>query len=629
MNVFRRHGDDGDDDGGAADHTALLNTRTGDPWMGQPKYTKGIVTVCCILIIIAALLSIPSKVRRYRYSTVRQSNSIATFPRPATDFSRRFTSIARFLAYRQLPSYRLGMINFRLPALGVTLVMSLFMLGFTIWAFVVQPYYRVDRSAGSPPLALRTGMMAVGLMPFVYVLGSKVNFISMLTGTSHERLQVYHRWIARFMLFMATVHTIPFIHQPLHDGGVAELKEWYFSDNMNITGTVAYACLFVLVFGSMAGLRERCYEVWVITHIPLALVFLAYLFIHCEQLLTSWRYLWGAAALYMLSVFLRLARKLSINNFLFLSSCQVEALEEELTRLTIRTPIAWKPGQHVFVRFPFLEPWSSHPFTIVSIPTPDPHGNDSAIVLMAKAQKGLTKRLHNLAQQAQSDAGDHEKPTEGNLLSRPSIKLAAIIDGPYGQDAGVADFDQILFVAGGSGVSFALSSLLDLAWHWQQGKANTRRVHFIWSIRQLGSVNWAIEHLRAVESIAPAGQLRISLFVSGVQQATDVSTTIPSTWDVVRGHHPDMTEAIRSFAADAPPATDSASSDVDLEKKSSNDTGAPSPSTGPQSTAVLVCGPRGMAFDASQEAARLQLDIVRGRAPHLSQLYLINENFGW
>ena len=99
------------------------------------------------------------------------------------------------------------------------------MLGFTIWAFVVQPYYRVDRSFGSPPLALRAGMMALGLMPFIYTLASKVNFISLLTGVSHERIQIFHQWLARFMLFLATVHAIPFIHQPLAYHVVTGLRE--------------------------------------------------------------------------------------------------------------------------------------------------------------------------------------------------------------------------------------------------------------------------------------------------------------------------------------------------------------------------------------------------------------------
>lgn len=79
-----------------------------------------------------------------------------------------------------------------------------------------------------------------------------------------------------------------FIVQPLRYGGAAELREYFFSENINITGTVAYACLFVLVMGSFARLRERRYELWLALHIPVAIVFLVYMFIHCSNILTSW-----------------------------------------------------------------------------------------------------------------------------------------------------------------------------------------------------------------------------------------------------------------------------------------------------------------------------------------------------
>lgn len=102
-----------------------------------------------------------------------------------------------------------GATDIRLPALGVSIFLAAFMAAFTIWAFIVKPYYRIDSTYGSPPLALRSGMMALGLLPFVFALASKVNFIAMLIGSSHERLQVFHQWASRFVLFLATVHTIP------------------------------------------------------------------------------------------------------------------------------------------------------------------------------------------------------------------------------------------------------------------------------------------------------------------------------------------------------------------------------------------------------------------------------------
>ncbi|EPQ27717.1 uncharacterized protein PFL1_04855 [Pseudozyma flocculosa PF-1] len=673
--LLRRHGGGHDDDSSSSSSTAgiglLTNTKTGDPWAGQAKYAKGVVAIGCIVVALAAILAIPSRLRHRRLDRARTGGAprrshgaagTAVGRRHPVEPPRRAASFCRFLAYRQLPSYRLGFVDLRFPALGVTLLLCALMLGVTAWMFAVQPYYRSAYTFGSPPLALRAGMMALGLMPFIYALGSKVNLISALTGTSHERLQVYHQWIARFMLFLATVHTIPFIRQPLQEGGTAALREWFFSDHINTTGTVAYACLFVLVFGSFAGLRERCYELFVAVHIPVAVTFLAFMFIHTSQLLTSWRYLWGTAALYMLSVFLRLARQLSSHSLFGLCRCRVEALDGRLTRLTIRTPLTWRPGQHVFVRFPAIEPWSAHPFTIVSMPRPD-HSGDSAIVLMAKAHGGFTRKLHSRALAGQ--AGEAETSTETTTamrhgehiddhdadeqLLRPSssTSLSAIVDGPYGQDAGVSDFDAALFIAGGSGITLAMASLLDLAWQWRNGTAQTRRARLVWSVRNDESVEWMREHIETVEALAPRGSFGVVVHIS--QSAGGAASTLPASWQVHRDGHPDVSLAIDAFLLEEVPSSSSSSSmpSADVEKgetplsetssastspdakRSSSPASSVSAPTPSSSVAVVVCGPEGMSRDAGNRVAKLQLDMARGRLKHLEQVYLVNERFGW
>ena len=40
---------------------------------------------------------------------------------------------------------------------------------------------------------------------------SKANWITLLTGVTHEKLQVFHRWISYAFLILALMHTFPFI----------------------------------------------------------------------------------------------------------------------------------------------------------------------------------------------------------------------------------------------------------------------------------------------------------------------------------------------------------------------------------------------------------------------------------
>ncbi|SPO32322.1 related to ferric reductase [Ustilago trichophora] len=566
----------------------IQNTRTGDPWAGQPKYSKGIVTTISIIILIFTVISVHSRWRRHQHQRHTAGNHSAYPKAHVSSTSRLARPVAamRMLAYRRLPPYRLGIINFRLPVLGATLALSAFMLSFTVWTFVVQPYYRVDRSFGSPPLALRSGMMALGLMPFIYMLGSKVN----VRGRVPEL--------------------------PLADHGAAGLRDKFFLDNINTTGVVAYACLFVLSFASLTGIRERCYELFLLIHVPVAILFLGYMFVHCQAMLTLWRYLWATAALYMLSVFLRFVTQLQQNGFLLLATCRVEALPSGVAKMTVDSAMRWRPRQHVFVRFPGLVPLSAHPFTIVSMPSPNDQQLVLRVVLMAKARKGLTKRLYDQALQAQADLG-----LKGN-----GFALLAILDGPYGQDAGIAGHEQVLLLAGSSGITFVLASLLELSWLWQQNSAATQSVHLVWSMRDALALEWVCQHLVTIAALAPPNAVKVSIYVSE-RGAASQDLGLPTQWEVQWGIHPDAALAVRDMAREAATCTQG---DVDIKKASPRDSSATKERAKCSTSAsVVVCGPSGMVHDTSNAVAGLQADIVRGKLDGLQDVSLITESFGF
>ena len=88
-------------------------------------------------------------------------------------------------------------------------------------AFTEHFYYRGKRGYGSPPLGVRTGLMAFALIPLTWATAGKVNIITFLTGIGHEKLNVFHRWTAYLVLYLSIIHTVPFIYQPLHEGGSA------------------------------------------------------------------------------------------------------------------------------------------------------------------------------------------------------------------------------------------------------------------------------------------------------------------------------------------------------------------------------------------------------------------------
>lgn len=77
-----------------------------------------------------------------------------------------------------------------------------------------HPYLWPNIAMGnSPPIATRSGWLSIAIIPFMmYVIlptgvintytdisfisafSTKVNWVAAVTGTSHEKLQVFHRW---------------------------------------------------------------------------------------------------------------------------------------------------------------------------------------------------------------------------------------------------------------------------------------------------------------------------------------------------------------------------------------------------------------------------------------------------
>jgi predicted ferric reductase len=122
----------------------------------------------------------------------------------------------RFISYHRL-SGPMG-VYFGLPSVGVLLIIFVSLIASVAMSFAQRPYYRGSRLYGSPPLAVRTGLMAAALIPLTVALAGKVNLVTMLTGIGHEKLNVMHRWVAWIMFFLSTVHTIPFFVQDSREG---------------------------------------------------------------------------------------------------------------------------------------------------------------------------------------------------------------------------------------------------------------------------------------------------------------------------------------------------------------------------------------------------------------------------
>ena len=147
------------------------------PWVSQTKYAKYTVYFGIATIFVAFVKQIYYKYRDYTYRSKQSSNF-------GTSLIDIWISYCRYYGYKQLPTW---LTYFSIPgSVGSALYMFLSSLYMLCYCLVPHFWYRGCAGFGSSPLAVRTGLMATALTPFIYVLAGKSNAITLLTGISYE-----------------------------------------------------------------------------------------------------------------------------------------------------------------------------------------------------------------------------------------------------------------------------------------------------------------------------------------------------------------------------------------------------------------------------------------------------------
>ncbi|KAJ5096141.1 hypothetical protein NUU61_005497 [Penicillium alfredii] len=535
---------------------------------------------------------------------------------------RTTTSASRYLAYR---GYRFPMLQYWSPSLGVLalgLVGAVFCFAMTLGP---KPYYwPTDASYGSsPPIATRTGWMALGLLPFVLALSTKANMISALTGVPHEKLQVFHHWTSYAMFVLALIHTFPFIVYHIWSGDM--VMEWKTSV-VYWTGVVALIAQTYLTVMSLPAIRNRYYEFFKSTHILVAVVFVVFFFLHCDFRLSSWDYFIVCGAIYLASLFAGLVRTYLLHG---MHTATIEVLPSGLVRVAVQTIIKWTPGQHFFVRFLTrdLHLLTAHPFTISSAcRDPDRTGQASELVFYIKPRGGVTRRLAALA------------------AKNPGGSKRILLEGPYGGVSAphMNSFDTILVIAGGSGGGFSLAMVDEAlrvtalaASAARDGRDCRRSLQVVFATRDSAMADWYVEeiesrlsrsttlgcdpecgfetavsvHITSHRNSGLSSSSESSADVKGTAgklPPTEITTTGSFSLNVHRNARPDIPGLVARTVASAH------THGTHVQKK--------------QRVGVLVCGPASMLHDTRNAAAIAQKRALGGE---VEELYLHSEPFAW
>lgn len=531
----------------------LVEALTVDPWDQSGKYALGWTYFSLALMGCVLLVRIwhwwQDKIRQAIYkqeverhyndlyslepmysSTAMQTGQTGTqfFPenhekktdfKPKTDFSSigpvlDALALFRWVFYRPIPDIVWRKQRFTFSSLAVLAVGFIALAFVTLYTFLLQPLYWQSIQYGSPPVAIRAGMLAVAMTPWIVATSMKANVLTLITGIGPERLNVLHRWAGYLCLFLSLVHTVPFYIQPVwDDGGMATFSRLFPEGSGVIYGT-GIACLVPLVWLCVASLpfiRRIAFEVFVMLHVPVGAVYLGMLFWHTKNYLASWDYLYASAAIWVACYIVRF---FNLNwtkpwrlAFMVGDEAAITLMTENAIKVTIPTQMKWKPGQYVYLRMPGISFLDNHPFTISSLCSddfPSDYGEQYRdCVLVFKPYGGFTRRVLEMA-----------------IEKGPFHTYRAFLDGPYGgMRRELAAFDTCILIAGGSGITSLMSQLLNLIKRMREGKAITKKVVVIWALKRLESMDWFREELRICRESAPPESVTCKFFVtSAVRQ---------------------------------------------------------------------------------------------------------------
>ncbi|KAL2161225.1 hypothetical protein VTH06DRAFT_8445 [Thermothelomyces fergusii] len=418
-------------------------------------------------------------------------------------------ALFRWVFYRPIPDIVWRKHRFTFSSLAVLACVFVALSFVTIFSFLQQPLYWQSIRFGSPPVAVRSGMIAVAMTPWIFATSTKANILTIITGIGPERLNVFHRWLGYLCLFMSLVHMIPFYVQPVWEDGGMQVFYKLFPPGSGIIYGSGIACLVPLCWLCVASLpviRRTAYELFSVLHAPVGYVYLGVLFWHTKNFLMSWGYLYASVAIIVLCNILRLfklnwARPWRMS-WLIGDEAAITLMTENAIKITIPTQMRWKPGQYVYLRMPGISLLENHPFTISSLCSedfPSEYGEEYRdCVLVFRPYGGFTRKVLETA-----------------IEKGPFHTYRAFLDGPYGgMRRELAAFDTCILIAGGSGITSLMSQLLNLIKRMRDGKAITKKIVVVWSLKRLEAMDWFREELRICRESAPPESVTCKFFVT-------------------------------------------------------------------------------------------------------------------
>lgn len=367
---------------------------------------------------------------------------------------------------------------------------------FMSWNAVKDDVYFWER------IGYRNAWVTIMQLPILFLLSMKFNIIGFLIGSSHERLNWLHRWIARTMFVTATVHGFHF------------WTEWVRADfleyELAIMPLVRYGlgAWGVLLFNVVVGflpIRRVAYEIWLIQHILSSIAMLVLLYKHIPS--DAMYLLWMAISFLVLDRAARWALVLWQNTRLMpnKSACEgmkhlghnisARAVGDSITVITIKdVHFKWHAGQHIYLWVPRLGPVEAHPYTMACAHQIKGTCCCNSIQLIVRKHGGFSKRLHNFA------------------FKNPDKTLTGFVMGPFGAPTNWDAYETLVLIGASTGASFITPILEHVANATHQ--TCVRNIEVALVARTVEEIDYYTERARAASIMAREKGISVTLHIA-------------------------------------------------------------------------------------------------------------------
>ena len=371
-------------------------------------------------------------------------------------------------------------------------------------------YYSFKQAAAYGAFCgIRTGYLCLYIMPLMILFAGRNNILQAVTGLSQDLFITYHRWIGRIVVILILIHAIAY--------SISSVSTHKYVQRWNKPywqwGVVALTFACVIFVQASRYLRRKAYEIFLVIHIICAILFIVGGYYHLRLLNSSMsmKFYWATIAVWAFDRAFRLLR-IATSNFRALALVKAES---NMLVVTIPVPKWWKlhkrPGSYVFIHFLHAHVFfQSHPFTMSLNPN-----NSDELKLVCRVKDGVTKKIYDCAMK-----------NGGEWTSR------ICLDGPYGHSSNFTQFDELIFFAGGVGITAPFSYIQGLL---QNDFKKDQRIRLIWAVRDLSAESWYEPELEMLRSHS---NVQVDMYTGGESeklQVLDVPTEVEDVITNCRG----------------------------------------------------------------------------------------------